>query len=168
MPICCECSTLDFVQFAQHGAYWRVRKTCMQGRCERVRCKLHPFSRKALDVGSWVFGMPLIWQVHTMCVFCNIQSTSSPHDHLTIPPSPCSSVFWHRLSNASSCSYGVNDFQENWFNYGAASEKWIPPERRLHARSEYRDMEGKRDVPFHWNPTQGPARVCSVCMARLC
>lgn len=49
--------------------------------------------------------------------------------------------------------------QENWFNYGAASEKWIPPERRLHARSEYRDMEGKRDVPFHWNPAQNPVKV---------
>ena len=50
--------------------------------------------------------------------------------------------------------------QENWFNYGAASEKWIPPERRLHARSEYRDMDSKRDVPFHWNPAVNPARVC--------
>ena len=49
--------------------------------------------------------------------------------------------------------------QENWFNYGAASEKWIPPERRLHPRSDYREMEGKRDVPFHWNPTPDPARV---------
>ncbi|KAL3151103.1 hypothetical protein ABBQ38_012970 [Trebouxia sp. C0009 RCD-2024] len=48
--------------------------------------------------------------------------------------------------------------EENWFNYGAASEKWIPPERRLHPRSEYREMEGKRDAPFHWNPTPNPAR----------
>lgn len=51
--------------------------------------------------------------------------------------------------------------QENWFNYGAASDKWIPPERRIHPRSEYREMEGKRDVPFHWNPTPNPARVSS-------
>lgn len=50
--------------------------------------------------------------------------------------------------------------QENWFNYGAASEKWIPPERRVHPISEYREMEGKRDVPFHWNPAQNPVRVC--------
>ncbi|DBB07001.1 hypothetical protein WJX77_001819 [Trebouxia sp. C0004] len=48
--------------------------------------------------------------------------------------------------------------EENWFNYGAASEKWIPPERRVHPISEYREMEGKRDVPFHWNPAQNPVR----------
>ncbi|DBA70094.1 hypothetical protein WJX79_005236 [Trebouxia sp. C0005] len=48
--------------------------------------------------------------------------------------------------------------EENWFNYGAASEKWIPPERRVHPISDYREMEGKRDVPFHWNPAQIPAR----------
>lgn len=29
----------------------------------------------------------------------------------------------------------------------------------MHPRSDYREMEGKRDVPFHWNPTPDPARV---------
>ena len=62
----------------------------------------------------------------------------------------------------TNCAQGVM-VQENWFNYGAASEKWIPPERRVHPISEYREMEGKRDVPFHWNPAQNPVRVCYHC-----
>lgn len=45
--------------------------------------------------------------------------------------------------------------QETFWNYGASSDKWIPPEHRVKSKpmSDHAVRFANRDIPYRWDPT---------------
>ncbi|KAK9805637.1 hypothetical protein WJX72_009505 [[Myrmecia] bisecta] len=55
--------------------------------------------------------------------------------------------------------------EETFWNYGAASEKWIPPERRVKPASQYSHAAHSRASPYEWGaqpPAHAPAPQATV------